>query len=210
VLDSPQPWIGRGLRSIVVSRAMLEVLDDRALIGLLTQTASPVWSGCVAGELVVWLGNLPLLCAWLVSRGIALIGRPLAVVVGASLVLPLLLCPFGFTRWVGRLLGAMLVGLFGTALVSAGLAGAGLGLLLSWAAVPAVRALLAWEGRRTERTADQATIEAGLGSQLLEALETLTWAEPVPGPAGVLRLLNRSGAPLACRAEIVFRSVSQS
>jgi hypothetical protein len=195
---------------VVVSTGLIDLLEDRALIGFLSQASLPVWTGAVAGELVVWLGNLPLVCAWFVGRGIAQVGRPLAVVVGASLVLPLALWPVGFTRWAGRLFGSAIVALLGIALVSSGFAAAGLGLLLGWAVAPGLQAVLAWEWRRTEASADHATIDAGLGWHLLEALETLIWAESAPGPGGLLGALCRSGAPLTDRADRLWRALSQA
>ena len=86
----------------------------------------------------------------------------------------------------------------------------GLGLLLALARwVPGLQALLAWESRRTEHLADQATVAAGLGWQLLEALETLAFAESVPLPDGLLGVLCRRGSPLTARADRVWRALSR-
>jgi hypothetical protein len=82
--------------------------------------------------------------------------------------------------------------------------------VLGWAVVPGLAALLSWESRRVEMAADRETIEAGLGWQLLEALEMLIWAESVPAPGGVLGLLCRTGSPLASRADRVWQALSQS
>jgi hypothetical protein len=198
------------LRSLIVSRALLDLLEDRAVQGLLTQAVAEVRSASLAGVLVVWLGNVPLLSAWLLGRWLAQLGRLLAIAVGSSLVVPMLLWPVGFIRWSGRLFGAAIVALFGAALLSSGLAAPGLGLLLAWALVPGVQALLAWESRRAEQFADQATIDAGLGWQLLEALETLAFAESLPPPNGLLGLLCRRGCPLPARADRVWRALSLS
>jgi hypothetical protein len=111
-------------------------------------------------------------------------------------------------RWGGRVFGAAIVGLLGALLLSSGMAAPGLGLLLAWAVVPGLRALLDWESRRVEVVADRATVEAGLGWQLLEALETLTWAESVTGPGGLLGLLCRAGTPLSHRADRLWRELS--
>jgi hypothetical protein len=210
VADRSTPWIGWGLRSVVISSAVLELLEDRALGGLLTQVTAPTWSGAVAGRLLVWIGNTPVVITWGIARCLAQLGRLLAVAVGASLVLPLLIWPAGFVRVVGRVFGAALVALVGLVLVSSGLAALGLGLLTAWAVVPGVRALVAWEWRRAEMIADQATIDAGLGWQLLEALETLVWAESAPRPTGVLGLLAPAGAPIAARADRVWRAMSEA
>jgi hypothetical protein len=208
VFDAPHPWLERGLRSLVISSATLDLLDDRAVLGLVTQTVGQLGSASLAAELTVWLGNLPLLGAWVLDRWLAQLGRLLALAVGGSLVVPLLIWPTGFIRWVGRLFGAVVVGLLGSALLSSGLAAPGIGLLLAWALVPALRALLTWESRRAEAVADLATVEAGLGWQLLEALETLAFAESSPLPDGVLGLLGRRGSPYATRAERVWRGLS--
>jgi hypothetical protein len=206
--DAAQPWLGRGLRSLIVSRGLLDLLEDRAMAGLLAQAGAQVRSAALPGELVVWLGNLPVLGAWCLSRSLVQLGRVLALVVGASLVLPLVAWPAGFTRWDGRLFGAVIVGLLGSALLSRGLSAAGLGLLLAWLGVPAVQMLLNWETRRAETAADVATLDAGLGWQLLEALETLAWAESLPPPAGPLGWLARTDAPLASRADRLWRKLS--
>ena len=125
--DAAEPWLGRGVRSLVLSRALLDLLEDRALAGLLAQAGEQVRAASLPGELVVWLGNLPLLSAWYLSRSLVQLGRLLAIVVGASLVLPLVVWPAGFTRWAGRLFGAAIVGLLGSALLSRGLSAAGPG-----------------------------------------------------------------------------------
>jgi hypothetical protein len=210
VVDRAEPWLRSGLRCLVISRGLLDLLEDRALVGLLSQAAREVPSANLAGEMLVWLSNVPLLSAWLFSRWLNQLGRLLAVAVGGSLVLPLLLWPVGFTRWAGRLFGSAIVGLVGVTLVSAGLAGAGLGLLLAWAIVPGLQWLVACETRRAEQLADAASIEAGQGWQLVEALETLMWADAVPAPEGVLGLLNPPGAPLAERADRVWQALSQT
>jgi hypothetical protein len=208
VVDSPQLWLGRGLRCLVVTRAMLDFLEERALAGLLQQVTAPPVCAALAGQLLVWLGALPVLGAWWCARALALLGRLLAIVVGAALVVPLALWPQGFLAWTGRLLGAMMVGLLGSALVSSGLAAAGLGLLVAWAVVPGVQALLGWESRRAETAADDATVAAGLGWHLVEALELLAEAEPLPRPAGLVGVLCPGGAPLTARAGRLRRALT--
>jgi len=210
MLDTAEPWLGRGVRSLVISRALLDLLEDRAVHGLLSQAVAEVRSAGLAGELIVWLGNLPVLGAWLASRWLAQLGRLPALALGSSLEVPILLWPAGFIRWAGRFFGAAIVALFGSVLLSSGLAGPGLGLLLAWALVPGLHALLAWESRRVERLADQATIDAGLGWHLLEALETLAFAESLPPPDGLLGLLCRRATPLTTRADRVWRALAQS
>jgi len=210
VLDAAQPWLGRGLRTLVISRALLDLLEDRALAGLLAQATIQVRAASLPGELLVWLGNLPLLCAWRLGRGLMQIGRFLSLVVGSSLVLPLVLWPDGFIRWAGRLFGASIVALLGSALLSSGLSAAGLGLLLAWLVVPGLQALLNWEARQAETAADDATCDAGQGWELLEALETLVWAESVPPPTAPLGWLCRSATPLTARADRIWRKLAQS
>lgn len=202
VLDEPQLWWGRGLRHLVVTRAVLDVLEDRALSGILFQTAAHGYSAAVAGQIVAWVGALPITSAWYAGRGLLLLGRWLASIVGHALVLPMVFWPIGFVRWAGFIFGAGLVAIVGSTLVSSGLAASGAALLLAWAIVPALRALLAWETRRAERSSDHATIAAGLGCELLEALETLSVAEPLPPPpAGLLGVLCPIGERLTQRAD---------
>jgi hypothetical protein len=209
MLDAAQPWLGRGLRSLIVSRALLDLLEDRALRGLLSQAALHVRAASLPGELVVWSGNLPLLAAWCLSRALMRLGRLLALVVGTSLILPVVLWPDGFIRWAGRLFGAAILGLLGSALLSSGLSAAGLGLLLAWVLVPGLHALLNWEARRAEAAADDATFNAGLGWELLEALETLAWAASVPPPPAPLGWLCRVATPLTARADRIWRKLAQ-
>jgi hypothetical protein len=208
VLDSPELWVGRGLRSLVVTRAILDVLEDRALLGLLHDTAESARRAMLAGHLLVSIGTLPLLLAGWLGQALTLLGRWLAVAVGSALVLPLVVWPHGFVVWAGRAFGAIIVGLLGAALVSNGFAAAGLALLAAWAVVPGRRALLAWETRRAEAVADQATISDGLGWELVEALETLQLAEPLPRPVGLHGLLCPPGAPLAARADRLRRALA--
>jgi hypothetical protein len=210
VLDAAQPWLGRGLRTLVISRALLDLLEDRALAGLLAQATRQVRAASLPGEVVVWLGNLPLLGAWCLSRGLMRLGRLLAIVVGTSLVVPLVVWPDGFIRWAGRLSGAAIVGLLGSALLSSGVSAAGLGLLLAWALVPGLQTLLNWEARQAETAADDATFDAGLGWELLEALETLAWAESVPPPAAPLGWLCRAATPPTDRADHIWRKLARS
>lgn len=200
----------RGLRCVVVGRDCFDLFDDRPLSGLLMQAATPVHTANLAGYTMVWLGALPLVAVWQVSRWLCQLGRLLAVAVGATLVVPLVLWPNGFVRWTGRLFGSVTVGLLGAMFLSSGLAAAGLGLLAAWAVVPALAALLAWESRRTERAADQATIAAGFGPQLLEALEFLMVAEPRPRVSGLVGLLCRPGSRLVDRTAFLRKALSAS
>ena len=198
----------RGLRCILVGRDYFDLLDDRPLSGLLTEAAAGVHAANLVGYLVVWLGALPLLAVWQLSVWICRLGRLLAVVVGASLVVPLILWPSGFVLWSGRLFGSVAVGLLGAMLLSSGLAAVGLGLLIAWAVVPALAALLAWESRRAERAADTATLDAGFGPQLLEALEFLMVAEPRPHLTGLAGLLCRPGGRPVERTAWLRRTLS--
>jgi len=210
VLDSPHVWVGRGLRCIVVTRAMLDLLEDRALLGLLHEIASSIRRAALAGQLLVSIGMLPMLIAFRLAQALAFLGRLLGMAVGAALVLPPLAWPRGFVTWAGRIFGGVLVGLLGSALVSNGFPAPGLSVLVAWAIVPSLRALLAWETRRAEAAADLATIADGLGWDLVEALETLQAAEPLHAPSGMHRLLCPPGAPLGARADRIRRALTQA
>jgi hypothetical protein len=206
VAADPAPWIGSTLRSLVISQGALDLLEDRGLLGLLGQAATQRQAMGLVGEWIVWLGNAPLLLAYTVDRGLGLLGRLLAVVLGCALVVPMLLWPRGFVRGVGRALGAVLVGVVGAVLISGGLAAAGLGLVLAWAVVPGVRALLAWEARRIEADADCAMVRDGLGRQLLEGLQMLACIGTAR-PKGALGLIVRPGASFMSRIDRVERAL---
>lgn len=210
VLDAAEPWLGHGLRTVIVSRALLDLLEDRATQGLLTQAVQEVRLASLAGELAVWLGSLPLVAGRMLGIWLTRLGRLLALVVGSSLVVPILLWPIGFIRWAGRLFGSVAVVLLGSALLSNGLAAPALALVLGWPLVLGLQALLAWEARRAEQLADQATIDAGLGWQLREALETLAFAESVSLPGGLLGVFCRRGSPPNARADRVWRALSKT
>ncbi|HET6317429.1 MAG TPA: hypothetical protein VFG86_13290, partial [Chloroflexota bacterium] len=89
--DSSSLWVGGALRTVVVSRGAFEQLDDAALHGLVAQAALRQRSPILLREIVVWLGNAPILVAWCMGRGLALLGRLVALALGSALVLPLLL-----------------------------------------------------------------------------------------------------------------------
>jgi hypothetical protein len=208
VSDAADPWLWRGMRTVVVSRGLLDLLEDRALRGLLTQSLWECWSVTLTSQLFTWLGVLPLAFTGLLSYWLLLLGRLLAIAVGWSLVLPLLLWPSGFARWVGGALGAAIVGVVSLVLIESGFIGIGLGLMLSWAVVAATRRLVGWEWRRSEAFADQSTVGFGLGLHLHEALETLAWMEPVT-PSPWVRISGGSGASFSDRAERVWKAVNR-
>jgi hypothetical protein len=210
VADTPDLAAARGLRCLVVSRDLMEVLEDRALSGILNQAAASVQAANLAGFGLIWLGNLPVLVAWVASRMIGGLGRLLAIIVGTALVLPLVLFPNAFLRWTGRLFSLMLVSLIGSVLISVGYAAIGLGLLVAWLIVAALRSLLAWESRRVEAAADSATIAAGLGSQLLEAVDFLALAEPLPPRDLFLKVLRLSRSSSVQRGERLRRGLAAS
>ena len=191
----------RGLGCLVIGRDYLDLFEDRALGGLLTQATSPLHAANLAGYLAVRLGNLPLLCGRHASRCLCQLGRLLGILVGSCLVLPLVLWPDGFVRWSGRFFGAVFVTLLGSMLLSSGMAAAGLALLTAWASIRGVEAVLAWESRRVQRAADEVAIRSGYGPQLLEAVELLIVAEPRDRPTTALgNLLWRPGDALVDRA----------
>jgi hypothetical protein len=208
VADTTDIAATRGFRCLVVTRDLMDVFEDRAFAGLLNQTAAPTQCANLAGFALVWLGNLPLVVSWWATRVIAQLGRLLAVLVATSLVLPLILCPDAFLRWAGRLFTALLVGLTGAVLISGGHAGAGLGILLAWSIVPLIQAILASESRRAEAATDSATIAAGFGPQLLEALDFLALAEPSPVADKLLSVLCLPRSTSAQRAERIRRALA--
>ena len=208
VADSDHPRLARGVRTLAVSRVLLDILEDPGLAGLLAPSAAPALRANLAAELIVWLGNLPLLTAWWLTRLLGQVGRLLAVILGEALNVPLILWPHGFIRWAGRLFGALIAGLLGSALLSSGLAGPGLGLLVAWLLVPALRALVDWEHRRNQWAADQEAVANGLGAGLLEALDLLAVAEPLGEPEGLFGIACRADPTFISRADRVRRRIS--
>ncbi len=197
----------RGLRCLVVSRDLLDLLEDRALGGMLTQVARPVQAANLAGFAIVWLGNLPLGCAGLAGRAAGRLGELMALLVGKCLVLPLALWPDVFVRWAGRLFASIGIGLIGTTLLINGFPAMGFLLMIAWPTIPCLNAILAWESRGSERIADRVTIEAGYGFQLLEAVDLLGLADPASAAGGVLGILRRPGAPCVDRAQWLRRAL---
>lgn len=185
ISKAPGFMLRRGMRCLIVGRDTLDLLEQRALTGVLYQAALPMHQADLAGCTLAWLGGLPVVAAWLAARGCGVLGRLVGLVAGEALVLPLVLWRDGFLRWSGRLFGALIVGLLAAALLSDGYAAFGFELAVAWLAVPAIAALLAWESARVERAADRLTVEAGYGWQLLEALELLVVAEPVTSQSGL-------------------------
>jgi hypothetical protein len=205
IAETPDLVATRGLRCVVIGRDLLDVFEDRALSGFLQQSVVPIHRANVAGCLLVWLANLPVLAAWCVGRLIGLLGRLLALVVGVSLVLPILIWRDAFLCWAGRAFCCLLVSLCAAALLSTGFAAAGLGLMLAWLVVPGVAAVLAWESRRVQRSADRLTVETGYGPQLLEAVDFLAVAGPQPPVSGLLRALCLPGHSPVDRAHAIRR-----
>jgi hypothetical protein len=209
VVDRAQPWLVRGLRSIVVGSGMLELLDERKLRGLLTH-ASLLDTALIAAELVVWIGILPLKLAWHLGTWLEQLGRLLAILVGTSLVIPMFIWPSGFVRWGGRLFGALLGFMLSSLLLTSGVTLVGASLMTAWAIVPAMRWLLAWEFRRAERVADEAVIQMGLGWELVGGLEDLLWFDPQPVPPEMVGLLFRGGAPIRQRLDRAWQALTQA
>lgn len=190
----------RGLRCLVVSQDLLDLCEDRALSGLLNQVAAPVQAANLAGFAIVWSGSLLLRGAGLVTRVLGRLGELLALLVGKSLVVPLVVWRDGFVRWTGRLFASIGVGVVAAMLLINGYPALGFLLMIAWLAIPCLDALLAWESRASERVADRATVEAGYGFQLLEAVELLGLADSAVSPGGVLGILRRPGVPIVERA----------
>jgi hypothetical protein len=153
------------------------------------------------------LGSLPVVAAWLVTRLIGQLARLLALAVGNSLVVPLVLWRDGFLRWTGRLFASAVIGLFGAELIVHGFAATGLLLLIAWLVKPTLRSVLAWESKRVERAADGWTIAAGYGPQLLEATDLLAVAGP-SASGGLVGLLRPRGAPIVERATRIRMAVN--
>jgi hypothetical protein len=210
IADTAELATVRGLRCLVIGRDLMDVLEDRALSGFLTDALAPPHTANLAGFMLVWLGNLPVLAAWWASSLLGQLSRLLALAIGASLVVPLVVCRDGYLRWAGLVITSVLVGLSGTVLLSYGFAAAGAGLMLAWLIVPLVQALLAWESRRAENSADRATIEAGFGLQLLEAVDFLALIEPVRPPSGLLHVMCLPRSPMVERGRQIRRRLCQT
>ncbi len=208
IADRPDFAAARGLRCLVIGRDLPDVLEDRALGGYLVQTIQPVHAANLAGFILVWIGNLPVLAIWWATRLVGLSGRLLALAVGTSLIVPLVVCREGFLHWVGLAFTAILVSLAGIVLVSYGLAAVGLGLLLAWLLVPLIGAVLNSESRRAEGSADRATVEAGFGPRLLEAVDFLVLAEVRRPSTGLLTLLCLPGEAAVERSRRIRRQLA--
>src|SRR6185312_11656631 len=191
VADDPAVWIGSGLRTVVISSGALEALDEEATFGLLAHADVQRRSAWLIRAGCVWLGNLPLLAAWGLDLAIAKLAELLADVIGQAL-LPMQLSREGFVTWTGRVVAAL-----------------GLGLLLGWAMVPVLGALLAREAHWIEADADRVIVKGGLGQHLLEGLEHPAMLDATP-PAGFLRLLVNPSAPRARRINTVARLLDEA
>jgi hypothetical protein len=209
IVDQAEPWVVRGLRTTVIGSGLIDLLDDRSLRSVLVQ-ASLLDRSAVAAELVVWLAILPLKAAWHVNGWIGQLGRLLAVVVGTTLVVPMVIWRTGYARWAGRLFAAMLGGMLSTLMLTSGMTLLAALLMTSWVIVPAMRAVLAWEWRRVERRADEAVMRMGLGWELVGALEELLWLEPQPVPPGLVDLFYRVGLPVRERLDRVWLALSET
>jgi Zn-dependent protease with chaperone function len=206
VADLPEPWAEPALRSIVVTRGLLDLLEDRPLMAVLAQAAIEQRHARLVGAPLVWLACLPFVAGMSIERALMQVGRLLADVIGRALIVPALLWWSGFRRWLGTIIGCALVALVGSALISVGLPAFGLALLLGWLVARAVSSLVGWETRRAEFRADAQTIDEGLGPDLLDALESLEEADRPKSSAGVgLTSLLRGGAPHRDRARRLRR-----
>ncbi|MBV8715648.1 MAG: hypothetical protein JOZ65_11340 [Chloroflexi bacterium] len=207
IADRPDFSAARGLRCLAIGRDLLDILEDRPLGGYLAQTIQPAHAANLAGFILVWIGNLPVLAALWATRLVGLLGRLLALAVGTSLIVPLVVCREGFLRWVGLAFTGLLVSLLGIVLVSYGYTAAGLGVMLAWLLVPLIGAVLGSESRRAEWSADRAVVEAGLGPQLLEAIDFLALAEMRRPTLGLLSLLCLPGETMVERTRRIRRQL---
>lgn len=210
IVDHDEAWLVVGLRVVVMSRGLLEVVDDNAINGLIAQASIRLGGYGSALGPAIWLGATPFLVGWLAARALVRIAEVLASVIGASLILPALLFPRAFRRVGGLILGTTFVWLIGATLISDGARAIGLALLVGWAVVAGLRALNAWEARRDEALADRLTAERGLGEYLRSALELLACCDGVAEPHGVFRLLAQPGAPLQKRVARLHRLLGQA
>lgn len=208
VHDSGDPWLLHCSDRIVVSVALLDVLEDRALLGYLAQASYPGYRAALVGEAIVWSCIWPVALGRVLTSFASVMGRVLAVVVSRALILPMIMCADEFVRWTSPVFGALVLGWIILMLAAGGYAGLAGASLLSVVMYPVLRATLHWEWQRVEKAADRATIDHGLGSHLLEAIETLAWVQPV-APRGILGLLFHPGTPAARRADDVRRHLSQ-
>jgi hypothetical protein len=169
VVEEDALRIEPGLKSLIVSRGAMEVLDNVCLAALAVQAQA----ASEPGRVLILVGAGPILALGLVTRAIGRVGLLLAVSAGAALVVPPWAWGESFARVAGRVLGAVLLVILAFELLASGLVTLGLGLLTAWALVPCLQWLLGWEARRLEVHADAVAARAGVGWQLLEALENL-------------------------------------
>lgn len=209
VHDSGRPWLVHCPDRIVLSVALLDVLEDRALLGFLAQASYPGYRAAVIGEAIVWSCIWPLALGRVLTSMASVGGRVLAMPVGFALILPMIVWRDGFVLWAGRALAPVVLGWIILMLAAGGYPGLAGAALLAAVMYPLLQAILRWEWRQVEKAADRATIDQGLGSHLLDAIETLTWVKPVP-PRGILGLLFHTGTPARTRADRVRRYLSRN
>jgi hypothetical protein len=174
-----------GLRSIVVTRGLLEVLDQHQLEALLAQASVRVRMGDALGPAMVWLAALPVLALWCVTWAIGHLSKLLAWYVALALVVPALLFPIWFRTWFGRLLAVFVTAVLGLWLIAAGLDSAsealiacGFGLLTAQFVVPCLKALVTRDADRCQALAASVGAASGLGDALESAFAVLADLEP--------------------------------
>ena len=118
-------WVEAGLRTLLVSRGALEVLDDLELAGMLAQAEGRAKAATAAGQLLAWIGAAPLSTLQLAGRFVGQLGRVVAMELGALLVVPLIVWPDGFVRIAGAVFGALFVLIASCILAAGGLVGLG-------------------------------------------------------------------------------------
>jgi len=207
--------VSAGLRTLIVSRGALEVLEDPQLAGLLAHEFGHLEACEAPADALVWLASTPVVLAWWAAEMLSKAAGVVAFGVAAALVLPLFLWPAWFTRIVRVGLSIVMITIASLLLMATGLETGerglvawGLGVMAAPALVPLTKLVLAWEHRSGERRADLRAVEAELGRQLLEALRIVQEVEEQEEMhTGPTTTLQRTHPPTATRIEALQRSL---
>ena len=202
-------WVEAGLRTLLVSRGALEVLDDPELTGMLADAEARAQAAGAAGQLLAWIGTAPLSMLQSAGRLVGQFGRVVAMELGTLVVIPVVVWPDGFVRVAGAVFGAVFVLIASCILAAGGSIGLGAGLLLAWVALPGLRVIQEWEARRIEARADRAAAQAGFGRHLIAALELLVLLQPAPAPSSLVARLLGTRPPTEARIQRLWRLMEQ-